>query len=107
MKDASATAMYGARGANGVILVTTKKGEEGSVYTSLRYEAIASMPTREIEVVDPVTYMKMYNQAIMTRNPNATPEYSVERIERTNILTIHHLFILPMIGIRFFLKIIL
>lgn len=84
MKDASATAMYGARGANGVILVTTKKGEEGSVYTSLRYEAIASMPTREIEVVDPVTYMKMYNQAIMTRNPNATPEYSVERIERTN-----------------------
>ena len=84
MKDASATAMYGARGANGVILVTTKKGEEGSVYTSLRYEAIASMPTREIEVVDPVTYMKMYNQAIMTRNP-----------------------IQPMIGIRFFLKIIL
>lgn len=36
------------------------------MYTSLRYEAIASMPTREIEVVDPVTYMKMYNQAIMT-----------------------------------------
>lgn len=83
MKDASATAMYGARGANGVILVTTKKGEEGSVYTSVRYEAIASMPTREIEVVDPVNYMKMYNQALLARNPNATPEYSVERIERT------------------------
>ena len=45
LKDASATAMYGARGANGVILVTTKKGEEGSVYTSVRYEAVASMPT--------------------------------------------------------------
>lgn len=42
MKDAAATAMYGARGANGVILVTTKKGEEGSVYTSVRYEAVAS-----------------------------------------------------------------
>ena len=84
MKDASATAMYGARGANGVILVTTKKGQEGSVYTTVRYEAITSMPTREIDVVDPVTYMKMYNQAIMTRNPNATPQYSVERIERTN-----------------------
>ena len=41
MKDASATAMYGARGANGVILVTTKKGQEGSVYTSVRYEAVA------------------------------------------------------------------
>lgn len=83
MKDASATAMYGARGANGVILVTTKKGEEGSVYTSIRYETIASMPTREIDVVDPITYMKMYNQALIARNPLANPKYSAERIERT------------------------
>ena len=83
MKDASATAMYGARGANGVILITTKKGQEGSVYTSVRYEAVASMPTREIEVVNPVNYMKMYNQALLARNPSATPQYSVERIERT------------------------
>lgn len=83
MKDASATAMYGARGANGVILITTKKGEEGSVYTSVRYEAVLSMPTREIEVVDPINYMKMYNRALLARNPDATPQYSVERIERT------------------------
>lgn len=83
MKDASATAMYGARGANGVILITTKKGQEGSVYTSVRYEAVLSMPTRGIEVVDPINYMKMYNQALLARNPDATPQYSVERIERT------------------------
>ena len=83
MKDASATAMYGARGANGVILITTKKGQEGSVYTSVLYEAVLSMPTREIEVVDPINYMKMYNQALLARNPDATPQYSVERIERT------------------------
>ncbi|HAP18548.1 MAG TPA: SusC/RagA family TonB-linked outer membrane protein [Butyricimonas virosa] len=83
MKDASATAMYGARGANGVILITTKKGQEGSVYTSVRYEAVLSMPTREIEVVDPINYMKMYNQALLARNPDVTPQYSVERIERT------------------------
>ncbi len=83
MKDASATAMYGARGANGVILVTTKKGEEGSVYASVRYEAIASMPTETIDVVDPVTYMRMYNQALLARNPSATPAYSEERIART------------------------
>ncbi|MGL5683092.1 MAG: SusC/RagA family TonB-linked outer membrane protein [Marinifilaceae bacterium] len=83
MKDASATAMYGARGANGVILVETKKGQEGSVYTSVRYEAVASMPTQEIDVVDPITYMKMYNQALTTRDPYATPQYSVERIDRT------------------------
>ncbi len=85
MKDASATAMYGARGANGVILVNTKKGEEGSVYTSVRYEAIASMPTREIDVVDPITYMKMYNRALISRSPSASPKYSVERIERTRL----------------------
>ena len=83
MKDASATAMYGARGANGVIIVTTKKGQEGSVYTSVRYEAIATMPTDEIDVVDPITWMEMYNQALLSRDPNATPKYSAERISRT------------------------
>ena len=83
LKDASATAMYGARGANGVILVTTKKGEAGSVYTSVRYEAVASIPTKEIEVVDPKTYMRMYNEALLTRNPNAIPTYSLTKIERT------------------------
>ncbi|WP_270487779.1 SusC/RagA family TonB-linked outer membrane protein [Butyricimonas synergistica] len=83
MKDASATAMYGARGANGVILITTKKGEEGSVYTSLRYEVVASSATKKIDVVDPVTYMKMYNEALLARNPDAMPQYSLERIERT------------------------
>ena len=83
LKDASATAMYGARGANGIIVVTTKKGQEGSVYATARYEAVFSMPTKEIEVVDPITWMKMYNQALLTRNPNATPKYSVEQINRT------------------------
>ena len=83
LKDASATAMYGARGANGVIMVTTKKGEEGSVYVSARYEAIFSMPTRKIEVVDPITYMQMYNQAGLGRGQFTQPKYSVEHINRT------------------------
>ena len=74
LKDASATAMYGARGANGVILVTTKKGEEGSVYTTARYEVVVSRPTKEIDVVDPITYMKMYNQAIMGRSNAGVPK---------------------------------
>ncbi len=83
LKDASATAMYGARGANGVIKVNTKKGEEGSVYANFRYESIITQPTQDIDVVDPITYMKMYNQAQLNRNPLATPKYSVERINRT------------------------
>ncbi len=83
LKDASATAMYGARGANGVILVTTKKGEEGSVYTTARYEMVVSQPTENIDVVDPITYMHMYNRAIMGRSNAGTPKYSVEHINRT------------------------
>ena len=75
--------MYGARGANGVILVTTKKGEEGSVYTTTRYEMVVSQPTKEIDVVDPVTYMRQYNQALLARSESATPKYSVEHINRT------------------------
>ena len=84
MKDASATAMYGARGANGVILVNSKKGEEGSVYTTARYEMVASMPTRKIDVVDPITYMKAYNEALLTRDPLAQPKYTAERINNTD-----------------------
>lgn len=83
LKDASATAMYGARGANGVILVNTKKGEEGSVYASFRYESIFSMPTKEIEIVDPITYMRMYNQAFIGRSQAGTPKYTEEQINRT------------------------
>lgn len=83
MKDASATAMYGARGANGVILATTKKGAEGSVYTTARYEMVVSQPTKEIEVSDPIEYMRYYNQALIGRTNSATPKYSVERINRT------------------------
>lgn len=83
LKDASATAMYGARGANGVLLITTRKGEEGSVYTTARYEVVVSSPSRKIDVVDPITYMKMYNQAIMGRSNAGTPKYDVETINRT------------------------
>lgn len=83
LKDASATAMYGARGANGVILVTTKKGGEGSVYTTARYEVVTTSPTRKIEVVDPIDYMRYYNEALLGRSPSSTPKYSVDYIDRT------------------------
>ncbi len=83
LKDASAAAMYGARGANGVIIVATKKGVEGQVYTSARYETVMSQPTNTVDIVDPITYMEMYNQALVTRSPSAVPKYSVEYINRT------------------------
>jgi TonB-dependent SusC/RagA subfamily outer membrane receptor len=54
MKDASATALYGARGANGVIYVTTKEGAEGPAKISFRIESSISRPTREIDLADPI-----------------------------------------------------
>ena len=69
MKDATATALYGARGANGVISVTTKEGREGKVSVNVRVENSFSTPTEKIKLADPVTYMRMHNEAIKTRDP--------------------------------------
>ncbi len=83
LKDATATALYGARGANGVILVTTKQGTEGPAKISFRFENSMSAPTQTVELADPVTYMKMHNEAILTRDPLGTILYSQEKIEMT------------------------
>ena len=47
LKDATSTALYGARGANGVILVTTKEGKEGKAQVSVRVENSFSAPTKD------------------------------------------------------------
>lgn len=83
MKDATATALYGARGANGVILVTTKQGKTGPAKISLRLENSLSMPTRNIELADPVTYMKLANEAVLTRDRLGSLPYSEEKIRST------------------------
>jgi TonB-dependent SusC/RagA subfamily outer membrane receptor len=68
MKDANATALYGARGANGVILVTTKEGKTGAAKIQFRAETSYSAPTRMVDVVDPLTYMKLNNEAVNSYN---------------------------------------
>lgn len=83
MKDATATALYGARGANGVILVTTKEGREGKVKINARIENSFSSPTKKVEIADPVTYMRMQNEAIKTRDPLGLTLYSEEKIVMT------------------------
>lgn len=83
MKDAAATALYGARGANGVIMVTTKEGREGKAQISVRYETSFSMPTSDVDLADPITYMKMNNEAVRTRNPLRAVPYSYEKIDNT------------------------
>jgi TonB-linked SusC/RagA family outer membrane protein len=83
MKDANATALYGARGANGVILVTTKEGKEGKVSVNARIETSVSTPTSKIKRADPITYMRMQNEAIKTRDPMNRARYSEEKITMT------------------------
>lgn len=83
MKDANATALYGARGANGVILVNTKEGKEGKVNVSFRAEGSFSTPTEDVSLADPVTYMKMHNEAVRTRNPLTALPYSTKKIVNT------------------------
>lgn len=85
MKDATAAALYGARGANGVILITTKSGMEGKAKLNFRYETSVSQPTREVELADPVTYMLLHNEAVKTRNPIAPAPYSQEKIANTRL----------------------
>lgn len=83
MKDATATALYGARGANGVIFVTTKRGKEGPAKIFARVETSISAPTDVVELADPVTYMKSYNEAISTRDPLGELMYTYDKIEQT------------------------
>lgn len=83
MKDATATALYGARGANGVILVTTKQGNEGPAKVSVRLENSISQPTKNIKIADPVTYMRLNNEAVLTRDPLGELPYGEEKIENT------------------------
>jgi TonB-linked SusC/RagA family outer membrane protein len=90
MKDATATALYGARGANGVILVTTKQGQVGRPKVQVRFENSVSTPRKMVELADPVTFMRLNNEAVNTRRNPANPAasanqmlYSQEKIENT------------------------
>lgn len=83
LKDATSTALYGARGANGVILITTKEGVEGKARVSVRIENSNSSPTKNVALADPVTYMRLGNEAVLTRDPLGQLPYSEAKIDNT------------------------
>ncbi|HMR20034.1 MAG TPA: SusC/RagA family TonB-linked outer membrane protein, partial [Sphingobacterium sp.] len=83
MKDATSTALYGARGANGVIFVTTKQGQEGPASISFRAEGSLSAPTTVVELADPVTFMRLYDDALIGRYPFENRRYGGEKIDGT------------------------
>ena len=76
LKDASATAIYGSRGANGVVLITTKRGKEGKVHIDAKVETTYNTRTYTPELVDGYTYATLMNEARITRNQ--IPFYSDE-----------------------------
>ncbi|MBO5779687.1 MAG: TonB-dependent receptor [Muribaculaceae bacterium] len=68
LKDASATAIYGSKGANGVILITTKRGYDGQVKVNAKFETSYNTRTKTPEFVDGLTYASLINEAHITRN---------------------------------------
>ncbi|MDO6739112.1 TonB-dependent receptor [Wenyingzhuangia sp. 2_MG-2023] len=63
LKDASATAIYGSRGANGVILITTKKGKKGTPVISYKTYVGVQSKIQNLKVLNATQYAKMYNEA--------------------------------------------
>jgi TonB-linked SusC/RagA family outer membrane protein len=84
LKDASAAALYGARGANGILLIITKSGKpDSSITINARVDTHIATPTKMIEMVDAIEYMRMYNEGVNTRNPLAGNYYSEQVIQST------------------------
>lgn len=79
LKDASATAIYGSKGANGVILVTTKHGKPGKINIDAKIETSYNTRTFTPEFVDGITYANLINEARITRNNE--PIYHPEELE--------------------------
>lgn len=79
LKDASATAIYGTKGANGVVLITTKRGQAGKIHIDAKVETSYNTRTITPEFVDGVTYANLLNEALVTRNQSRY--YQPEEIE--------------------------
>jgi len=80
LKDASATAVFGVRGANGVILITTKRGKQGRPKINFNTSASVVTPTKLVELADSYEYATFHNQ--MRRNDESEPLFSDEIIQK-------------------------
>ena len=90
LKDAAATAIYGAEGANGVILVTTKRGKDEKPKITFKTEHSISSPQRLPEFVGSADYLSLYNEAL---NNDGEPDlFSAETIEKFRTSTDRDLY---------------
>lgn len=86
LKDAAATALYGLRGANGVMLVTTKTGSEKKIDIDIRYEHHFNMLNRLPKFVDGYTYASAMNEAL--QNDGLSPLYTPAQLEAFKTATL-------------------
>ena len=97
LKDATATALYGSRGANGVLIVTTKEGRNSEkISINVSFDNTVSMATKIQEVADGVQYMELYNEALYNgaraSGAEYIPKYSQEKIEGTRLALDPYIF---------------
>ncbi len=82
LKDAASAAIYGVQAANGVILITTKKGKTGK--TTVSYNATFSWSSllAKLDLVDAYGYAYLYNEAYLNDHPGAKKPFSDETVEK-------------------------
>lgn len=78
LKDASATAIYGSRGANGVVIITTKKGKEGRTDVSFETSYSSQQLIRKLDLMNAREYAQFYNA--QATNDNVAPYFTEEEI---------------------------
>lgn len=79
LKDASATAIYGARGANGVIIVTTKKGKTGK--TKVTYDSYVGVKAPQLpDLMNAQEFYHAYNNVVLAENPNAKIVWTAQQL---------------------------
>ena len=103
LKDASATAIYGSRASNGVILITTKKGHTGKVRLSYNGNVSVSTKTGIVDVMDAPTFRNYVNNSFGEDSPQANALGDTEtnwqdQIFRTAVSTDHNLSVSGSVG---------
>jgi len=81
LKDASTTAVYGIKGANGVLVITTRRGKLGKPMINFNTESGWQTPVREPRFLDAYTVARLKNEAIRNDDSLATPEFTEQDLE--------------------------
>jgi len=84
LKDASATAIYGSRGANGVILITTKRGKAGKTMVDYEGSYSSQQVIRKLELMNPREYGEFYNE--QASNDGLAPYFTAAQLDQLSAL---------------------